>query len=82
MSTFSIYEVAAKLREKVEALENETRPIQDGIIFLLKIEQENLLAEIKGYELLGETNSGLGKETLKELRTRMEEVEGIIGRMK
>jgi hypothetical protein len=70
------------LKKRIEALENETRPIQDGVVYLLKIEQKNLLAEIKGYELLGETNSGLGKETLKELRARMEEVEGIIRRMK
>jgi hypothetical protein len=70
------------LKKRIEALENETRPIQDGVVYLLKIEQKNLLAEIKGYELLGEKNHGLGKETLKELRARMEEVEGIIGRMK
>jgi hypothetical protein len=70
------------LEKRIEALENETRPIQDGVVYLLRRELLSLSIEIKGYELLGETNSGLGKETLKELRARMEEIEEIIGRMK
>jgi hypothetical protein len=76
------YAAIAALKKRIAALENETRPIQDGIVYLLRRERLSLSIEIKGYELLGDLNSGLGKETLKELRTRMEEIEGIIGRMK
>ena len=42
MPTFSIYEVAAGLRGKVEALENEMDPIKTGIIYLLTLRLEYL----------------------------------------
>jgi hypothetical protein len=73
-----------KLEKKVEALENETGPIQDGVVYMLKVRQKEIAEELQGWLLTAEVSgmSGFGRDTIRELTKEVGEIEEIIGRMK
>ena len=87
MPTFAIYEVVGKLRQRIEALENERRPIRDGVLFLLKLEQEKRATQYESHLTSIEMYGGEKAATstalamAEEKRLELEEVERIIGRM-